>query len=462
MSIDPKPSPESKTTLRQQAEEKARHQSSGQGDLSALPIDEIRDLVHELEVHQIELEMQNEELRRAQEELQQGRDRFADLYDFAPVGYLTVGEKGRIEEANLMGATLLGVEKGSLLGRRFSGFIVREDQDVFYLHQRQMAGTREPRTCELRLQKEDGTCFGARLECRTREDEESGVCLLRIAVSDITEIRQVEEALRNSRDELEQRVEERTGELQIANERLQGEIAERQRTEEQLRVYQRELRSLAAALVLAEEQERRRIATGLHDHIGQNLALTQLRLGALRAGLSSVERVDELDQVRQVVDQMLQEVRSLTFELSPPILYELGLVAAVEWLAEYVQKQHGLCVKVEDDGQSKPLEEEVRVLLFRAVRELLVNVVKHAGVPQARVSLRRDGTGIGIVVEDAGVGFDLAEFGEPRKFGLFSIRDRLDLLGGSFRVEAAPGQGTRVELVAPLQLVCEVEEVEEP
>ena len=443
--------------LRRQAEARLEEESA---DESVLPAEEARHLVHELRVHQIELEMQNEELRRAQEELQKVRDRYADLYDFAPVGYLTVGEKGTIEEANLTGATLLGVERGSLLGRRFSGFIVGEDQDVFYLHRHQVMGTREPRTCELRLQKGDGTSFEARLECRTRGDEESGVCSLRVAVSDITGTRQMEEALRKSRDELEQRVEERTGEWQAANARLQGEVAERQRTEEQLHVYQRELRSLAAALVLAEERERRRIATGLHDHIGQSLALTQLRLGALRAALSSAELVDEMDQVRQDVDHMLQDVRSLTFELSPPILYELGLVAAVEWLAEHFQKQHGLCVRVEDDGQPKPLEEEVRVLLFRAVRELLVNVVKHAGVSQARVILRRDGKGIGIVVEDAGVGFDRVESSEPRKFGLFSIRDRLDLLGGSFRVEAAPDQGARVELVAPLQLVDEVEEVE--
>ena len=241
------------------------------------------------------------------------------------------------------------------------------------------------------------------------------------------------------------------------------DISGRKRAEAQLHVYQRELRSLAAALVLAEERERRRIATELHDHIGQDLALTQVRLGALRAALSSTERVDELDQVRQVIDQTLQDVRSLTFELSPPILYELGLEAAVESLAERFQKQHGLVVEVEDDGQPKPLEEEVRVVLFRAVRELLVNVVKHAGVRQARVILRREGKVIRLAVEDDGVGFDLAEPEEPRiqshKFGLFSIRERLDLLGGSFRVEAASDQGTRVELVAPLRHAEGVEEV---
>ena len=427
---------------------------------AALSAEETRHLMHELRMHQVELEMQNEELLRGQEELQQARDRYADLYDFAPVGYLTVGEKGMIEEVNLTGAMLLGMERESLLGRGFSDFIVREDQDLFYLHQRQVVGTRESRTCELRLQKRDGTSFDARLECRTRGEEERGACFLRIAVSDITGTRQMEQALRKTRDELEQRVEERTGELLATNEHLQEEIEERQRSEEQLHVYQRELRSLAAALVLAEERERRRIAAELHDHIGQSLALAQLRLGPLRAALSSAACIDELDQVRQDIDQMLEEVRSLTFELSPPILYELGLLAAVEWLGEHFQKQHELYVRVEDDGQAKPLEEEVRVFLFRAVRELLVNVVKHAGVAQARVILRLDGKRIGIVVEDDGVGFAPTDFDAPRKFGLFSIRDRLDLLGGSFRVEAAPGQGTRVELVAPLQLADEGEEVE--
>ena len=116
-------------------------------------------MLHELRVHQIELEMQNEELRRAQAELGAARARYFDLYDLAPVGYVTVSEKGLILEANLTAATLLGVARGSLIKRPMSKFILKEDHDIYYLHRKKLFETREPQECELRMGKEDGTVF---------------------------------------------------------------------------------------------------------------------------------------------------------------------------------------------------------------------------------------------------------------------------------------------------------------
>jgi signal transduction histidine kinase len=143
----------------------------------------------------------------------------------------------------------------------------------------------------------------------------------------------------------------------------------------------------------------------------------------------------------------------LTSELSPPALYELGFDAAVEWLIEQIQDQHHILVDFEEDRQSKPMSDEIRISLFKAVRELLINIAKHARAHKAKVSTRTEDNIIRIIVEDDGVGFSIPEDKSLTKiggFGLFSIRERLRHLGGNFEIESKPGQGTRITLVAPL------------
>lgn len=274
-------------------------------------------------------------------------------------------------------------------------------------------------------------------------------------MSDITERKLAEQALRKAHDELETRVQERTAELAKANEALRAEIAERKRAEDQLLAYQGRLQSLASELSLAEERERRRIARDLHDRIGQTLAICKIKLGALRASASSTGLAEPLDEIHELIDEIIQETRSLTFEVSSPILYELGLEAAVEWLVEQIQEQHGLLSHFEDDRQPKPLDDDVRVLLFQAVRELLTNVAKHAQAHNVKVSLRREDSNIKITVEDDGNGFDTSDvashWSRAEGFGLFSIRERLGHLGGRLEVESKPGHGTWATLAAPLK-----------
>lgn len=225
---------------------------------------------------------------------------------------------------------------------------------------------------------------------------------------------------------------------------------------EQIRNYQVQLRTLASELTLAEEKERRRIARDLHDGIGQTLLVSRMKLRGSRASTSAPELVRSMDEACEFIDQAIQSLRSLTFELSLPILYELEFGAAMEWLVEQIQEQHDVQIDLEDDGQPEQMDEEVMVLLFRTVRELLINVVKHARAHSVRVSIQKDNSSIRIEVEDDGVGFDTSQidFGRtPGKggFGFFSIRERLNFLGGNFQVESEPGQGTRAILTAPLK-----------
>jgi PAS domain S-box-containing protein len=234
------------------------------------------------------------------------------------------------------------------------------------------------------------------------------------------------------------------------------DITERKEVEKELINHQEQLRSLASELSLTEEHERRRIATELHAAIGQSLVISKLRLETLRASALSGELGKTLEDVCKSLDETIRSTRSLTFDLSSPILYELGFEEAVaEWLTERIQKKHDIATEFEDDEQPKPLNDDIRALLFRNVRELLVNVVKHAQAEKIKVSIRKVGSQVHVCVEDNGVGFDPAEVASTAVrrggFGLFSIRERLEQLGGQLEIESETGGGTKVTLMAPLK-----------
>ena len=184
--------------LRRRAEEKLKEASGRSEELSGMSPEKMADLIHELEVHQIELRMQNDELRRIQGELEKTRDRYSHLYDFAPVGYFTLSEKGIIEAANLTLASMLGIERNALIGKPLSRFIRRDDQDIFYALRQRFLETEKPQSCELRLVKKDGHEFYARMECMAIKNRGDDLRQIRAAVSDITERKQAEE----QRDEL--------------------------------------------------------------------------------------------------------------------------------------------------------------------------------------------------------------------------------------------------------------------
>ena len=215
----------------------------------------------------------------------------------------------------------------------------------------------------------------------------------------------------------------------------------------------KQLRTLAFELTRAEESERQAIARDLHDDLGQVLAVAKIKLAPLLTNGTGAKPDHAVREVNDLIDQAERSVRSLAFQLSPAVLYELGLVPALEWLADEMKKSYGLSVDFTDDGASKPLVHAARAILFRAIRELLINVAKHAGVGVARVAARRTGGELVITVSDAGVGFDPdTEVAQRTGFGLLSVRERLSFIGGSIDIASMPGDGTLVTLTAPLQL----------
>jgi len=233
------------------------------------------------------------------------------------------------------------------------------------------------------------------------------------------------------------------------------DITERKQAEERLHTYQEQLRSLASELSVTEERERRRLATDLHDSISQILAISKLKLDLVRSGATSAAPARDLDEISELIDQALQHTRSLTFELSPPVLYELGIEAALESLVERMQQMHGMSIQFLDDEQPKALSEDLAAFCFRAVQELLINVIKHARAKSATVSIGKCGDRVRITVADDGVGFvsddTFANLDRRTGFGLFSINERLRHLGGSLGVDSRPDQGTRVTLLTPVK-----------
>jgi len=243
---------------------------------------------------------------------------------------------------------------------------------------------------------------------------------------------------------------------------------ERQRADEQIhklnreledRVNQRtaQLRAMAFELTQVEHRERRRLAEVLHEHLQQLLVAAKLRLSMLRRRTEDGEMIQFIGDVDSLLDQSIRSSRSLTVELSPPVLYDAGLAPALDWLARWMHDKYGLTVRVEADRESQPESTDVAALLFLFVRELLFNVVKHANTENARVTMcRRGQEQVAIGVSDDGVGFLPREAtrgdGASAGFGLFSIRERLQSMGGRLEVDSAPGKGTRVSMVAPLNL----------
>lgn len=233
------------------------------------------------------------------------------------------------------------------------------------------------------------------------------------------------------------------------------DITKQKEAEKKLMAYEEQLRSLSSEFLLTEERERRKYATALHDSIGALLTLSKMKLGALRESVLSCGLVDAVDDIRTLIEQTIQATRSLTVELSPPVLHELGFVAGLEWLVERARGQFGISIEMETDVSHLPLDEDIGLLLFGSVRELLVNAAKHGKARRVVVSLRRDREGLRITVKDDGVGFDpLAAGGQearPDAFGLFSIRERMRYVGGQLLVTSKPQQGTQATLVAPME-----------
>lgn len=215
-----------------------------------------------------------------------------------------------------------------------------------------------------------------------------------------------------------------------------------------------QLRSLSMELTLAEEEERRRLAELLHDNLGQNLALTKIRLSAMEKAHASESCQQSLGDIKSFLNEAIRTTRSLTAEMSPPALYNLTFIGSLKWLAETILRGAQIDFEVIGNGQDIQLSEDAKVLLFKTIRELLVNIVKHAAASYVRIELKEQDGVLQLLIRDNGVGIKDVEAASRNQerigFGLQHIRERLTYLGGQFEISSEKGQGAQVDLRIPM------------
>ena len=370
-----------------------------------------------------------EALGQREAQLHTERDFFSALLQQSSDGvFLFSPDDLAIREVNPSLCEMLGYPRDELLAMKLGDLAhgtpeeVRDNVNQIMQHRIHRVGERSYR-------KKDGSSLD--LEVNASLVETGGQQLIMANLRDIAERKRVEEELQRHRLRLEEMVVERTAQL----------------------------RALAMELAKVEERERRAIAQDLHDDLGQILAVVQIKLTSLNVPDRTERRGDLQQRIKEIgtlVAQANRAVRSFSTQLSPPVLSQFGLVSALEWLAEEMQRSNNLLVHIYDESRSVQLDETIASSLFRTVRELLINVSKHAGVDAAEVSVLADGDKLLITVADAGIGFDAKQGLMPSAdggYGLFSIRERLGSIGGTMQIDSQPGDGTVVVVTLPLDSI---------
>lgn len=364
------------------------------------------------------------ERKELQDRLLASAREIEDLYDSAPCGYHSLAVDGTYVRINATELSWIGCRRDEVVGKlKPTDFFTEAGRAQFAKSFPEFLRTGRVSGLEFDLVGRNGQSRRVTVSATVVRDAAGVFRMSRGVMFDVTDRQRALEALRTMTEQLEQRVAERT----------------------------EQLRTLVSDLEAAEDRERRQIARDLHDDLGQTLAAARVRLTSLcsdpRDNVSGPARA-----VAALIDRANTSTRSLAAQLAPAVLYELGLAPALEWLCEEVGRTFGLQISVHDDGRPKPLSQEVRAILFRGVRELVINVAKHARTASAMIELNRKDDQIVVRVSDTGVGYNAAAQATvpQRGLGLASVRERLSFIGGSLEVQSSRGDGTVVVLSAPL------------
>jgi PAS domain S-box-containing protein len=444
-------------TLRRSAEARlARQKPESGGQRTDL---EMARLVHELEVHQIELEMQNAELQRSRVEVEAALERYTELYDFAPVGYFSVDQQGVIQEVNLTGAAMLGMARSMILRRRLRGFVSPTSRPTVDAFMESVFVSPGKQACEALLLTGTGAAFWADLQASSATLPKGEINWCRLAVSDIAALKRGEEAQR------------RVEALAAANQEADREIAQRRAVEASLRASeqtQRELlaeaqalharlRNLTHHILLVQEEERKQISRQLHDEISQILIAINVQL----AGLAQVAQIRPADlrkriaRTEQLVGRSIRIVHRFARDLRPAALDDLGLIPALRSFVKELAGRRHLRIYFTASAGIEVLDSVRRTMLYRVAQEALTNVVRHAHARRVSVRILKTSGAIRLEVRDNGKSFPAERIIEAKRgghLGLVGMRERVEMIGGSFSVESAPGKGTTVTAEIPIDL----------
>lgn len=489
-------------------------------------------LIHELQIHKVELEMQNQELWRTQGELLQSHEKFADLYNLAPVAYFTLDKYGIIKACNLSSTRLLHINKNELEGNRFQSFICPDHLDTFHEFLKNVTSSEVKHSCTVTFSLKNVSFFYGLLE-GVSVSFSGSESLCYVALINITDKKEIELKLKESKESLEMallaakagtwtielktntfswdnynhsiyglkagsfngeyrhfltfihrddregvdtalrtaitnhqdlNVEYRVlwpdgqtrfvksmGRLLASGEEPQRfvgitmDITEQKKLEEKAVLMRlEEQKKILNTIIQTQESERTRISEYLHNGLAQLLYAAKLNIPGV------VSKHPECERVLDLLDDAIEQIRAISFELSPTILRDFGLTSAVqEMVSRISNKKLNIHTDIQEFHARFP--EMLETSVYRIIQELLNNVIKHAEATEALVKLKQINTTLSIEVNDNGVGFDSTGQASAKGIGLSSVKNRVEMLNGKLEIHAFPGQGTRITIALELK-----------
>lgn len=375
--------------------------------LEDCPVERLR---LELSTHQIELEAQNQELRESQQRIEEARDRYSDLYDFAPVIYLTLNKLGCVQEINLTGSDKLGCERGNVLGKPLILWLPKASHTTFQQHLSRVFKTKERVVDELLLRCSSGALRHINMtSIAIAHGPEAGQACRSVLV-DITPLKEKESELTDSRQQL---------------------------------------RNLSAHLDQVREAERRHLAREIHDDLGQKLTALRFDVVMLGVGKTTPQPSEIVPSLLQQIDATIAAVREIAANLRPAVL-DLGLSEAVEWQVQEFKRRTGISCALTLRNMDFPLDNAHATAIFRIVQESLTNIIRHAAASQAQLHMERRGSHLEIEIKDNGLGLAADALAKPQSFGIAGMRERVRLLGAQLQIRSHPGEGTTLRISIPL------------
>jgi len=367
----------------------------------------------ELSTYQSEVEQQNQELRESQQRNEEALARYSDLYDFAPVGYLTLNTHGLIQEINLTGAGMFGKTRKSLLGTPLLTLLESESHPIFKQHLEHVFSAAGSAVDDILLRSATGTTrnFSMVSSAVNRGLLAGAIC--RTALVDITQLKMKEAELTQS---------------------------------------QQKLRNLSDHLDRVRENERRHLAREIHDELGQKLTSLRFQVAMLSAGINTPQT--DLSQTANAllrqIDETIESVRAIASDLRPAVL-DLGLTAAVEWQIQEFHRRTGIKCKLKLGDADIALDNDRATAVFRIIQESLTNVIRHAKASEVTLKMDQVDDVLKLRISDNGVGIPLDSLDNPRSFGIAGMRERVRLLDGSLNIRSRSGQGVQISINIPLK-----------
>jgi PAS domain S-box-containing protein len=417
--------------------------------------DHLEDLVKERAANLIRL---NEQLKMEIGERRAAEQKYRSIFENALEGIYQSSPEGRYLEANPAFARMFGYDSPEELKHA-----VQDIGHQLYLEpkirEESMRVLQEQGSAvfEVQFRRKDGSTGWVSNNVRAIRDREGKIIRFEGVAEDITERKRAEEELRRARDELEDRVEERTAELRIVNDQLLREIAEHKHTQEALMESEKQLRFLSFRLLEAQEEERKRIAIELHDSIGQSLAAVKFSVENFLQGGSignSEVLAKQLEILVPMIQGAIEEARRIYTGLRPSMLDDLGIHATVNWFCREFQKTFP-CIRLHEQMEVEEAEipEAIKIVIFRVLQEALNNVAKYSEAEWVKVKLSKTASNIELSIKDNGRGFDFQEAvsknAHEKGFGLTGMKERTELSGGAFSVKSKIGRGTSIRASWP-------------